>query len=189
MNRAALVLAVAALVPLAVGASGAADASPAALIDRSVSCPLTTSDGLRLLSVGGSPGYVGFPGTSSISVLDTLRNSSSGGLVWAGDGYIRLSLGCSAARRIPLSRAGLPGPPGIFAADWDCPMKPTTVRLRIRATVARATPWRREREQLVLQRAVSKAEVTVQTPSGKPIAFMALAKNTFRIWVAPTCVR
>jgi hypothetical protein len=123
--------------------------------------------------------------------MDELAAGASDSLlVYADNRGIRLHRSCVAAKRIVLTRKGLPGPPDRFEARYDCEYRPTRVLVRVRATVAAATPWKRSPPMhLQLERTVTKAEVAVQTPSRKAIAFLTIAGDAVRVWISPGCAR
>jgi hypothetical protein len=177
---------------LALGASGTAggeSSATTAVVDRTLSCPLTTAAGFRLLGVSGNQGLVGYESGASAFVSDQLAAGDLKTLVHAHGIGITLQRGCVAAKRIALTRKALPGPPDAWQSSYDCELTPKRVLVRIRATVAKATPWKRLGPRLILERAVSKAEIAVQTPTRKPIAFVSISGKKLRLWVSPGCVR
>jgi hypothetical protein len=152
---------------------------------------LHTSDGFRLVSVSASPGFVGYERSdASMSVGDSLAPSAQSDLVFVGSTTIRVHRRCVAARKIVLSAKGLPGPPGIFRANYDCESKQKSILVRVRAVAASSTPWKRQPPaHLELRKAVSSAQLSVQTPSGQSLGYVTIADKKVRIWISPDCVR
>jgi hypothetical protein len=124
-----------------------------------------------MLGISGSPGFVGYARSdASMSVTDSLAPSAQKQLVYVWSTGIRVDRRCVAASRIALSSKGLPGPPGIFQANYDCESKPKSVLVRVRAVAASATPWKRQPPgHLELREAVSSAQLSVRMPSGRPL--------------------
>lgn len=171
------------------GARGEAHV-PMALVDRTLTCPLVTSDGFRLLSVWGIEGNVGVGGfDASARVVDELALSPQSVLASAEARGLAVSRRCSDRERAPFQRKGLPGPPGIFTATYDCESRPREVVIRLRAVVASGGRWRRQGASVVLRRAVASAQLSVQTPSRVPFGHVTIAGKQMRILVSPDCVR
>jgi hypothetical protein len=144
-----------------------------------------------MLGVSGSQGFVGYARSdASMSVSDKVAPHPRNMLVSADSTGIRVSRLCTAARRIPLTRRGLPGPPSLFQAYYDCAARPKRILVRIRAVAAASAPWTRQPPaQLDLQKAVSRAEMRVQAPNGRSIAYVTIAGKQIRLWIAPDCIR
>jgi hypothetical protein len=144
-----------------------------------------------VLGVAGNPGFVDIPDwNASMDVTDPLAPNPRDRLVSVGSRGIRVHRGCTTAKRVALTRKGLPGPPGIFQASYDCESKPKSVLVRVRAAAAAASPWKREPPaHLELRKTVSSAAVSVQTPSRRPIGYVTISGKQVRIWISPDCVR
>jgi hypothetical protein len=180
---------------LVVGALGAASAAgggvdtATAIVDRTWSCPLHTSDGFRLLGVAGSPGFVDIPQSAAgVTVTDQLAPTGARHvLVSAGSTTIRVHRICRETKRIALTHRGLPEPPDIFQANYDCESKPKAVLIRVRAVVASPGAWKRSKPaHLQLERPVLSAQLTVQMPSGRPIGFLTIAGSRSASGSLPT---
>lgn len=101
-----------------------------------------------------------------------------------------MSRSCVSAKQIAVTRRGLPGPPGIFQANYDCESNPKNVLLRVSAVATSAGPWTRQPPAHVeLRKAVSSAVVSVQTPARRPIGYVTIADKKLRLWISPDCVR
>ena len=162
-----------------------------AIVDRTWSCPLRTQDGFRLLEVGGSPGFVGIDDGAQMTVSDALGSGDlESGLTSVYAGGISVNRRCVAAmNRIALTRTGLPGPPARFQTQYDCELTPRKILVRVRATVRSPGNWVKSGPVVRLRKAVSNAEMAVQTPKRRPLAFMTIGGDQVRIWVSPGCVR
>ena len=171
-------------------AGGGASAGTA-IVDRTWSCPLHTSDGFRLLSIGGARGFVDIPtADAGMHVNDDLAPSARSQLLGASSRGLRVSRSCTGARRINLTRKGLPGPPDIFATSYDCESKPKSILIRLRAVLGEAGTWRHAPPaHLDLLKPVSSAQLVVQAPTGRRFAYATIAGKDFRLWVSPNCVR
>ena len=144
-----------------------------------------------MVGVGGAEGFVDIPEfDASMYVSDEVAPSARSQLVSVDSRGIRVHRQCAAAEPIALKRAGLQGPPDIFRARYDCEVKPRSVLIRVRATVKASRRWTRGRPaHLVLETPVSRAELSVQTPSRRPIGYVTIAAKKVRLWVSPDCVR
>jgi hypothetical protein len=144
-----------------------------------------------VLGVAGNPGFVDVPESdASTYVTDQLAPAPRDMLLALSSRGIRVHRGCTAVKRIALTRKGLPGPPGIFQASFDCESKPKTVLVRVRAVAAAASPWKREPPaHLELRKTVSSAALSVQTPSRRPLGYVTISGKQVRIWISPACVR
>ena len=95
----ALVVAVMAGLALSVGgpASGGS-AAPTAIVDRTWSCPLRTSDGFRLVTIWGIDAVAGYEHDASMRVEDGLAASPAAQLVSVTSTEVRVNRRCAAAR-------------------------------------------------------------------------------------------
>ena len=170
----------------AVSAAGGANSPTAVVVDRTWSCPVSTSDGRRTVRIAAVPGA---PSTADATVWVIDERPSPVTLVLATRIGLRVSRGCAATTRIDLDRRGLPGPPGTFDTTHDCNSQHRKVLVRVRAVVAASGPWRPGLPaHLDLKTQVSRAEVVVQAPNGKRFAYATIAGGKLQVWTSRSCV-
>jgi hypothetical protein len=116
----------------------------------------------------------------------------SPGLYGPGRGgvYVNRRSCVPSTARVPLSRAGLPGPPLRYETGTGC-TAPGRVLVRVRARLTASTRWR-EIDQVFFgaQRAVSEMQVAVRAQRGNaPLLYATATASAVTLWRAdwPLC--
>jgi hypothetical protein len=191
-----------------------ASAEPAAsrIVDRTLSCSVALSGGLREARVGagsgvrllgdrskwrsladaGSGDSAGF--FASVAAGNPLAPDSSGFVFPPWRVSIRADKACRSVPRIPFSRAGLTGGTASqFHDDYDCASGGRVV-VRVRAIFRSPTTLRRTTQpngQRYLRAAgtVREAVLAVRGASGKPLAYArALESGAATLYTSKACV-
>jgi hypothetical protein len=90
---------------------------------------------------------------------------------------------------VPLSSAGLAGPPVAWSEDVSCPTN-GRVLVRVRAVLQSTAPWQRiDGTYVGARRTVAEAKLAVRAErGGRPIALLELARSgQTRLWTSSTC--
>lgn len=171
------------------------------VVDRTFLCSVNVHAGVRFIDVGagpktespegpGSPAHAGVSGGGSS--LDTVMVSIDGGPAGGrptGGVYVNKRR-CTWLRkdRIPLSPAGLPGPPIRWSAGYRC-LAPPRILVRVRASLRQPASWVTGSRNIAVRANIVDASMAVQTsPTRKKLAFVALTKTgESKLYVAPRC--
>jgi hypothetical protein len=200
--RGAAVLAAVAALALA----AYAQARPAtAVLDKTLICTLEYNDVNLLASPRGDLAFAtaqmissGFLGVSSadtdhLSHLVAVRARDERSTVGSSRGpqgvYARARRCFLSRKSVPLSSAGLPGPPVVWKKDYSCTVRGRIV-VRVRAVLAASASWRRVDDQHFGVRAnIVSAKLAVRSEkTGKPLAFSTLdSAGKTKLWVANRC--
>lgn len=141
-----------------------------------------------------SPGYLGVEsgGHNPTAGLVAVRAD-----VWerfrnrrVPEGVYASAARCTPARvTVPLSSAGLAGPPVAWSEDVSCPISGRLL-VRVRAVLQSTAPWRRiDGTYVGARRTVAEAKVAVRAErTRRPIALLELAKSgQTRLWTSSRC--
>jgi hypothetical protein len=199
--RAAALIAVVAL-----ALAGYAQAGPATkVIDKTLICTTQYDDVDLLASPRGdfafassrmiSSGFlaVGSGTTRNVDALVSVRARDEKSEVGSARGtrgvYARAGKCFLSRKSMPLSSAGLPGPPVAWATSDSCTLRGRII-VRVRAVLATAASWRRTDPTHFGARAnVVSAELAVRSErTGKPLGFATLSSaGKTKHWVAGSC--
>lgn len=160
---------------------------PTRVIERTLLCStLPDALGDRLLTVGASPRSATShlqAGVSAIGDGDHKGLVSANTVTTQGSGlFISASLCRRSRAQIPLSSAGLPGPPTRFATTDKCRAS-TKVLVRVRAVIANWKGWTRVASSPEMPRKLDvdlarglprEVSIAVRTnPNRRPVAFVS----------------
>lgn len=210
MNRTPCVVATAVAVILATAAEPGGSAA-SRVIDRTFRCTpslLAGGEGLRDLDLiarplgsheygapDPSPGFLGVgsgghnPTADLVSVRadawERFRNRR------VPEGVYANAARCNPARvSVPLSSAGLAGPPVRWSEDTPCPISGRLL-VRVRAVLGSTAPWQRiDGTYIGARRTVAEAKVAVRAERGRrPIALLELdSRGQTRLWTSSACM-
>jgi hypothetical protein len=198
--------------------SPAADAEPAAskIVDRTVSCGVPLTGGIREVTVSANTGtrLAGKPSVwKYLADVGGGANDGGGGGVQAGNPAAplgpglpyppeRLSVGlppvCTSARRIPLSKAGLVpvSVPALAPQDGLAQCYPVArVIVRVRGIFTAPTSLHVKRSPhepavLAASGTVATGYLAIRSATGKPLAYGEVFQNgKARLFVARSCDR
>jgi hypothetical protein len=178
------------LLLVALGAAASAhggSSATTAVVDRTWSCPMRGSEGLRGLEIygGTDPGA----GQAAFQVSDGLTPGGPTLLIAAPVGIL-VNRACAPAKSVALGRRGLPGAPVTIISKYECPTKAAKVFVRLRARVVSPRPWRRQSDgDVELKTAVSSVQLAFHAPRGTPMAYVTFAGAKLQMWGSQSCVR
>jgi hypothetical protein len=136
---------------------------------------------------------VGSGTTRSVDALVSVRARDEKSEVGSARGtrgvYARAGKCFLSRKSVPLSSAGLPGPPVAWAKDYSCTVRGRII-VRVRAVLATSASWRRvDATHFGARSNVVSAELAVRSErTGKALGFGTLSSaGKTRLWVASSC--
>lgn len=190
----------AAAVALGVGAERGETAA-STVVDRTFLCSVNVHAGVRRIDVSVSPktetpegppfpagAHVSGGGSSLDSTMVSIDGGPTSGRPTGGVYVNRKRCTWLRSTRIPLSPAGLPGPPIWWSAYYKC-LAPPRILVRVRGVLDRPARWVTGSRNVAIRANVLEAALAVQTsPTRKKLVFAAITRAAeSKLYVAPRC--